>query len=88
MDNETAWVRCDAGGQWKRALEIFGSMDAAGLPRDAITYSSTISALAKGKQWSLALQARGFLWRPWNFFDCAEAARLIPCLQCPLPLLD
>ncbi len=32
-------------------------MEASGLRRDAITYSSTISALAKGKQWSLALQA-------------------------------
>ena len=33
-------------------------MDGMGLPRDAITYSSVISALAKGKQWAHALQAR------------------------------
>ncbi len=39
-------------------MELFGSMEASGLRRDAITYSSTISSLAKGKQWSLALQAR------------------------------
>lgn len=26
------------------------------LPRDAITYSATISALAKGKMWHAALQ--------------------------------
>ena len=32
-------------------------MDSMGLPRDAITYSSVISALAKGKQWAHALQA-------------------------------
>ena len=33
-------------------------MDGMSLPRDAITYSSVISALAKGKQWAHALQAR------------------------------
>lgn len=31
-------------------------MDGKGLAQDAITCSSLISALAKGKQWSLALQ--------------------------------
>jgi len=31
-------------------------MDAQGLRQDAITCSSLISALAKGKQWALALQ--------------------------------
>jgi pentatricopeptide repeat protein len=45
-----------AGGQWQQAMTIFHKMEAQGLRRDAITYSSTISALAKGKQWSLALQ--------------------------------
>jgi hypothetical protein len=45
-----------AGGQWQQAMAIFHKMEAQGLRRDAITYSSTISALAKGKQWSLALQ--------------------------------
>lgn len=44
------------GGQWRAALTIYNSMDAQGLPQDAITCSSVISALAKGKQWSLALQ--------------------------------
>lgn len=33
-------------------------MDSMGLRRDAITYSSLISALAKGKQWLKALQVR------------------------------
>ena len=47
-----------AGGQWQTALELFRAMDGMGLPRDAITYSSVISALAKGKQWAHALQAR------------------------------
>lgn len=37
-------------------MEIFASMDSMGLRRDAITYSSLISALAKGKQWLKALQ--------------------------------
>ena len=37
-------------------MEIFASMDGMGLRRDAITYSSLISALAKGKQWLKALQ--------------------------------
>lgn len=45
-----------AGSQWQTAIEIFNNMDTLNLRRDAITYSSTISALAKGKQWSLALQ--------------------------------
>ena len=41
-----------------QALEIFESMERlrAPLRRDAITYSATISALAKGKQWHAALQ--------------------------------
>lgn len=47
----------NAGGQWQAALELFRAMDSMGLPRDAITYSSVISALAKGKQWAHALQA-------------------------------
>lgn len=40
-------------------------MERQGLPRDAITYSAAISALAKGKQWHAAMlifdhmQARG-----------------------------
>lgn len=47
-----------AGGQWQAALALFDSMDERGLRRDAITYSSLISALAKGKQWVLALKVR------------------------------
>ena len=31
-------------------------MERKRLPRDAITYSATISSLAKGKQWHAALQ--------------------------------
>lgn len=46
------------GGQWRAALGIYESMDAQGLRQDAITCSSLISALAKGKQWALALQVR------------------------------
>ena len=51
-----------AGGQWQAALELFRAMDAMGLRRDAITYSSVISALAKGRQWAHALQARARAW--------------------------
>ena len=47
-----------AGGQWQSALAIFNSMTELGLKRDAITYSSLISALAKGKQWVIALKVR------------------------------
>ena len=47
---------CGAGGQWRAALGIYESMDGQGLRQDAITCSSLISALAKGKQWALALQ--------------------------------
>ena len=39
-----------------QSLEIFESMERKRLPRDAITYSATISSLAKGKQWHAALQ--------------------------------
>ncbi len=42
-----------------QALELFERMERLRLPRDAITYSATISALAKGKQWHAALQVRG-----------------------------
>ena len=48
---------CHTGNQWQAALEIFRSMPDLGLAADAITYSSVISALAKGKQWAAALQA-------------------------------
>ncbi len=44
---------------YRRAVVgIYESMDAQGLRQDAITCSSLISALAKGKQWALALQVR------------------------------
>lgn len=33
--------------------QVFHAMSGGGLPRDAITYSALISALAKGRQWSL-----------------------------------
>ena len=42
-------------------------MDGQGLRQDAITCSSLISALAKGKQWALALQVRG---APLHAFFC------------------
>lgn len=60
MHPRLCWLRAvgAAGGQWQTALELFRAMDGMGLPRDAITYSSVISALAKGKQWAHALQAR------------------------------
>lgn len=44
---------CDKGGQWEKAMGIFNAMEDVGLPRDAITYSALISALSKGRQWSL-----------------------------------
>ena len=52
------WKSVLTGGQWRAALGIYESMDAQGLRQDAITCSSLISALAKGKQWALALQVR------------------------------
>ena len=45
-------------------------MDARGVPRDAITYSATISALAKGKQWQAALQARVAV--PFSFLNSSK----------------
>jgi hypothetical protein len=33
--------------------QVFNAMEDWGLPRDAITYSAVISALSKGRQWSL-----------------------------------
>lgn len=36
-------------------LQIFTHMAEWGLSRDAITYSAAISALSKGRQWSLAI---------------------------------
>ena len=39
-------------------MEIFHAMERMGLRRDAITYSSVISALAKGKQWTAAIQVQ------------------------------
>ncbi len=35
--------------------QIFYAMESWGLARDAITYSAVISALSKGRQWSLAI---------------------------------
>lgn len=55
-------ARARRGGRFQRAVEIFEAMDGHGVPRDAITYSATISALAKGKQWQAALQVRGGSW--------------------------
>ena len=46
-----------AGKQWRMALDIFHSLPGLGLTADAHTYSSVISALAKGKlcgQWEIA----------------------------------
>ena len=37
-------------------MQLFDSMEGCALQRDAITYSTTISALAKGRQWGTALQ--------------------------------
>ncbi len=37
-----------AGKQWQMALDIFHSLPGLGLAADAHTYSSVISALAKG----------------------------------------
>ena len=39
-------------------MKLFQEMPEKGLMPDAITYSSVISALAKGKQWALALKVR------------------------------
>ena len=67
----------NAGGQWQQAMAIFHKMEAQGLRRDAITYSSTISALAKGKQWSLALQVG------WHYTLAITLNLLIYSCQCP-----
>lgn len=44
------------GSQWQNAMAIFRMMPQIGLYADAITYSSVISALSKGKQWETALE--------------------------------
>ena len=37
-------------------------MESWGLARDAITYSAVISALSKGRQWSLAIDVFNHMW--------------------------
>jgi pentatricopeptide repeat protein len=60
-------------------------MDRLGLPRDAITYSATISSLAKGKQWHAALQvfdhmqARTALLRGTSFRACTACTGGTAC---------
>jgi len=50
---------CGKGGQWKKALELLGQMDAAGVARNTITYNAAISACGKGGQWKKALELLG-----------------------------
>lgn len=82
-----------------QALEIFEGMERQGLPRDAITYSAAISALAKGKQWHAAMlifdhmQAR--LGKTcscsvalgvlckWGLQECTEQSQHLGCACCP-----
>ncbi len=60
-----------------RCAKVFESMDALGLPRDAITYSALISALSKGRQWSLgAQQLSQRLVLPHVDLRCCAAALL------------
>jgi hypothetical protein len=54
------WV---TGNQWQTAVKIFQSMPDMGLSADVITCSSVISALAKGKQYKLAVEV-GILLHP------------------------
>jgi pentatricopeptide repeat protein len=55
---------------------------ARGLPRDAITYSAAISALAKGRQWTLAIDAFDHMAQAggWLAFGgcCLAAGRPAP----------
>lgn len=47
-----------AGAQWQAAMDLFHAMPRMRLRADAITYSSVISALAKGKQWDTAVTVK------------------------------
>ena len=49
---------CHAGAQWQAAMDLFHAMPRMRLRADAITYSSVISALAKGKQWDTAVMVK------------------------------
>jgi hypothetical protein len=53
-----AIAACDKGGQWQRAHQIFTYMEGQGLPRDTITFSSTISALSKSKNARYSIDVR------------------------------
>lgn len=55
-----AKIFCFSGAQWQSALELFYAMPRMGLTADAITYSSVISALSKGKQWRQALTVSSY----------------------------
>ena len=71
------------GGQWRAALGIYESMDGQGLRQDAITCSSLISALAKGKQWALALQVPCPIPNPISAVSNAVSAHhLLCCYGC------
>ena len=50
------WLVCNTGKDWQTALTIFAAMLNLGLRPDAITFSSVISALSKGRQWQAALE--------------------------------
>eukprot|EP00884_Botryococcus_braunii_P023324 jgi/Botrbrau1/9676/Bobra.0201s0010.1 len=63
------------------ALEIVAAMDRLGLQRDAITYSSIISALAKGKQWALALDVFAEMQQRGVEADVVTCCALISALE-------
>ena len=50
------YVYWGAGSECRRAQQLFDGMEEQGLTRDTITYSSTISALAKSSHWSSPIQ--------------------------------
>ena len=56
-------------------------MEALGLRRDAITYSATISALAKGKQWHAALQVFDHMQAHGVEADVVTCCSLINALE-------
>ena len=54
------------GKDWQTALAIFTAMPELSLEPDAITFSSMISALAKGRQWFAALEVHTLFLLFWS----------------------
>ena len=56
-------------------------MDEAGLRRDAITYSAAISALSKGRQWSMAIDVFNHMCDAGIECDAVTCCSLITALD-------